>query len=62
MTFSRTKSVNERHHYKKQQPNLGIVLRESDFVAYDQQRCRPACASTKSAQLLCYMLPTKYNI
>ena len=38
---------------------MGLNARNPGFVAYEQQRCRPACASTQSDQRLCYSLSEK---
>ena len=35
--------------------------KKTDFVAREQQRRRPACASVQSDQRLCYSLPEKNN-
>ena len=36
------------------------VVKEPDSVAYEQQRCRPVCASSQSDACLCNLLPGKY--
>ena len=41
--------------------NVGLNGRKSDFVACEQKRGRPACASTQSDQRLCYSLYGKEN-
>ena len=40
---------------------MGLVARKPAFVAEKQQRHRPACADTQSAQFLCYSLIGKRN-
>ena len=35
---------------------IGLVVTKLDFDAYEQQRCRPACASMQSDQRISYSL------
>ena len=39
--------------------HIGLDARNPDFVAWEQQRRRPACASTQSDLRLCYSLSKK---
>ena len=39
--------------------HLGLNARKADIVACEQQRCRPACASSQSDKRLCYSLLRK---
>ena len=41
---------------------VGYVTRKPDFVACEQQMCRPGCASMKSDSRRCYSLKAMYNI
>ena len=41
------------------QHHMGLDARNQDFVACEQQRRRPACASAQSGQRLCYALSEK---
>ena len=43
--------------------NMCLYTKKNDFVdvVCEQQRCRPACASTQSDQRLCYSLIGKHN-
>ena len=41
---------------------MGPVVRKSDFLSCEQQRRRPACASTLSGQRLCYSLSGKNDL
>ena len=36
--------------------SMGVNMRKPDFVAWEQQRCRPACTSKQSDQCLFYSL------
>ena len=40
---------------------MGLIARKPDFVACEQQRRRPACASAQSDQRLCFSLTEKYD-
>ena len=40
---------------------MGLDMRKPDFAPCEQQRCRPACASTQTDQHLYYFLTGKYN-
>ena len=44
--------------------NIGVDARKPVFGVCEQRRCRPACASVQSDQLLCYSLINigKYHI
>ena len=41
------------------QHHMGLNMRNRDFVACEQQRRRPACASAQTDQPLCYSLSEK---
>ena len=43
------------------QDHMGLDVRNPDFAACEQQRCRPACASAQSDQHLYYSLFEKYS-
>ena len=40
---------------------MGLVATKPDYVACEQQKCRPACASAQTDQRLCCSLSGKYN-
>ena len=39
-----------------------LNVRKPDFVACEQQRCRPACKSVQSGQHLCYLESIVVNL
>ena len=57
------KLVQARSQGEARKPGLqhhtGLDVRNPDFVAWEQQRRRPACMSMQSAQRLCYSLSKK---
>ena len=42
--------------------HMGLDERQMGFVAFKQQKCRPACASAQSDQRLCHLLSRKYRV
>ena len=58
LMFSQTCSQAEARKHGFQH-HMGLDVRKSDFVAWEHQRHRPACASAQFDQHLCYSLSEK---
>ena len=54
-----TQASRNLHHFASL--HMCLVARKPDFVAFEQQRCKPACASEQSDQHLCYSLSSEYD-